>query len=80
MIDRVKKEKVIKGIEHCFNLWTCSGCPYRGKDECIKLLMEDALELLKAQEQEEDPCKNCQEFVCNDCKIWIEKYKGGGRA
>ena len=29
-------------------------------------LLEDTLELLKAQK--EKPCDNCQEFVCDGCK------------
>ena len=60
--------------------------------DALTATVKAALEQMEKKEQQsvdereesvderEDPCKNCQEFVCNDCKIWIEKYKGGGRA
>ena len=49
MIDR---EKVIKGIEQCIKPVLCRGCPYRGKGECVRLLMENVLVLLKADQVE----------------------------
>ena len=63
MIDR---EKVINGVEHCINPVSCKGCPYRGKGECVRLLMEDALELLKAQEP--------REMTPEDARANFEKY------
>lgn len=50
------REKVIKGLECCSNGICYAGkCPYENGDnesiECIKKLAEDALSLLKAQEQ-----------------------------
>ena len=53
MTDQEKREKVIKGMEHCIGD-NCSGdkwdkCEYSGHG-CIDALLEDALALLKAQE------------------------------
>lgn len=53
MIDR---EKVIKGFECCIRFDSCAECPYKTRDEyCfsgVKHMMEDALELLKADQAE----------------------------
>ena len=53
------REKVIKGLERCklFNKVNCDKCPYdyngrgNGKSECTAELAEDALALLKEQQQ-----------------------------
>lgn len=54
MTEQEKREKVIKGLEHCVNgLGECEVCPYdegRGKLACGKNLYFDVLALLKAQE------------------------------
>ena len=78
----IDRKKVIKGLrQHCDGSMfdRCGECPYYEIGdkpfECRDALLEDALGLLKAQEQEEDPCENCQEFTCDDCKIWEEKHK-----
>ena len=52
-MDDGKREKVIKGLECCkqgvnFADAVCGECPYRdGTDECIAILMADALEYIK---------------------------------
>lgn len=48
-------EKVIKGLEvcaHCESGFFCGDCPYEGTNErnCIEFLTEDALALLKEQQ------------------------------
>ena len=59
------KEKVIKGLEHCTDIFKkCEdGCPYYNKielPECNRL-KKDALALLKEQEAV---------VRCKDCKYW----------
>ena len=45
-------EKVIKGLENCTNEGFCADnhCLYENVDNCVDVLMRDALELLKEQE------------------------------
>lgn len=42
-------EKVIKGIESCLNQGYCvdNFCPYETHENCIDVLLKDALELIK---------------------------------
>ena len=53
--------KVIKGLEQCSNVDMCCmeiscyhpkylECPYHEEEECVKLLVKDVLELLKADD------------------------------
>lgn len=63
------REKVIKGLERCSSIDMCYmeiscyhpkylECPYHEESECVKHLVNDALELLKEQE-EIIHCKDC---------------------
>ena len=83
MIDR---EKVIKGLQHCFATANCDGCPY--EIECQKIsfktpenhcpILDDVLDLLK----EQDSCENCAIAIedrqpvvrCKECKYWRQLY------
>ena len=45
------REKVLKGLEICISPVCRTDCPYyNDRDGCSLMLMQDALELLKAQE------------------------------
>lgn len=54
--------------------------------DCVSVpMLRGALELLKADQyyrqalnemnEMDDVCKSCQEFTCDDCKIWDEKHR-----
>lgn len=61
--DRLKREKVIKGLECCvmpIDERNCHNCPIGFNDYCALILKRDALELLKAQEREIDFLKQMQ--------------------
>ena len=70
-------EKVIKGIEQCLNgegRRNCGNCPYLEED-CMASLQQDALELLKEQQEQLDElvppkkwiiCKACGHKLRND--------------
>ena len=49
------REKIIKGLDVCFNLQTkCSECPYNDIElvsECTQSLGNDTINLLKEQEE-----------------------------
>ena len=47
MIDR---NKVIDGLFTCTRPIVCRYCPYRGEGECVKHMMSDAHDLLKADQ------------------------------
>lgn len=59
----IKREKVIKGLEHCTShddgrdkfggVGKCGGCPYYGHD-CTDRMKKDALALLKEQHEQID--------------------------
>lgn len=49
MIDR---NKVIDGLFICTRPVVCRYCPYRGEAECVKHMMSDAHDLLKADKAE----------------------------
>jgi rubrerythrin len=51
------REKVIKGIEICLHPGSCRECPYYRVydttiEKCAKEMMQDALELLKEQQEQ----------------------------
>ena len=58
MIEKEKREKVIKGLERLFDNSGCLAiydsecdvCPYKAVNGCVDQIIKDALELLKAQE------------------------------
>ena len=55
-------ESIISELEECLELLGCVGT-----NEKCKRYVADALEFLKAQEEQERPCEMCQEFVCDGC-------------
>ena len=100
------RDKVIKGLMCCKLLHigatifgSCNNCPYQIKqgepcDIGIKRMFDDALALLKEQEEqvqiaheegfhdgymqamsETRPCKECQEFTCDGCKLKAVKWE-----
>lgn len=84
MIDREKREKVIKGLECCTHLSGdyCRKCPY-GEDiiaektpVCTGILAHDALKLLKAQEPIIPHLIDWGIYECRICKTRVDKtYK-----
>jgi len=77
MTEQEKREKIIKGLECCWDVqsgwkdarYVCSTCPYT--DNCIPCetlapLMEDALALLKGQEPVK-PTWRCGYAYCGKC-------------
>ena len=47
------RNKVIKGLEHCFVKRGCIGCPYHRPHEICKIKVgEDALALIREQQEE----------------------------
>ena len=87
MIDR---EKVIKGLrQHCDGSMVnrCRECPYYEMEpsKCRDALLKDVTDMLRGtylwtaesniMETLDDVCKSCQEFTCDDCKIWDEKHR-----
>ena len=90
MTEAEKRERVIKGMEICSaGEWNSTGgrdhtdCPYypAGYTGCTcKLLMRDALALLKAQEPVEPTIGRCEEYdghdswwyQCGKCKTPID--------
>ncbi len=62
-----KLEKVVKGLQHCFDT-KCEGCPYLKKTSCLDQLKNDALELLKARQwisvKDRLPVKTGEYIVC----------------
>ena len=77
-----EREKVIKGLETCSaGEWNSTGgrdhtdCPYypAGYTGCTcKLLMRDALALLKAQEPRVMTLEKAQTALHNDDVVWVE--------
>ena len=49
MIDR---NKVIDGLFICTRPVLCRYCPYKGEGECVKHMMSDAHDMLKADQAE----------------------------
>lgn len=69
-----KLEKVLKGIEICLHPGSCRECPYYRVydttiEKCAKEMMQDALELLKAQQKEIEKLTQARhsKVVCRDC-------------
>lgn len=70
------RERVIKGMIHHKDGCIINGdlCPYWTYEQCNRLLFNDALTLLK----EQDNCENCAIAIedrqlvvrCKDCKYW----------
>ena len=50
MTDAEKREKVIRGLEYCFKMGCDAKCPYIKEPGCTRVLLQDALALLKEQE------------------------------
>ena len=71
------REKVIKCLELCRKLTnSCEGCPYENVppvENCMLVMHDDALELLKEQEAVEPTLiregwnKNYNDYVCPRC-------------
>ena len=72
MIRLADLEKVLKALEICSKGTDCEDeCPYRNecREEQFADLAKDAFELLKGMKNvTENPCDNCQEFVCDGCE------------
>lgn len=79
------REKVIKGLECCMSESLCYKCPYKDKDECedgsyyYSKAIEDAIELLRAQDQSDKPREERHEVTINhvwgdDVEVWSEFY------
>ena len=49
----VDKEKLIRGLHCCAHTdgIECPNCPYWHDDDCVEMLMDDALAMLKEQEE-----------------------------
>ena len=63
------REKVIKGIDICLNRFHCGAeCPYYDNSGCQEQLRDDALALLKEQQEEienlKQTCQSMMEGVC----------------
>lgn len=68
------RENVIKGLRYCepYGYCTEKQCPYYECVGCLKLLRDNVLELLKAQ----DPIRpkvNIDTWVCGNCGTRIER-------
>ena len=66
MIDR---EKVLYGMSCCIHVSpgrTCRRCPYLNSNGCVRNLIADAFELLKAQASVV-PKKSDRYYVCGNC-------------
>ena len=47
----IDKNKVLFGLDCCIHLGWCKKCPYHGKEDiCTSLLAEDALKLIRYQD------------------------------
>lgn len=75
-------KKVIKGLEHCTNhrldgIERCVGCPYENQIiTCRGDILEEALELLKAQEKTKvifSQDDGSIETVCGNCGYGLDK-------
>ena len=64
-----KLEKVVKGLQHCFNT-KCEGCPYFKKPSCLDRLKNDALELLK--EREPRVIDISEIYTAKKLDVWFE--------
>lgn len=54
------REKVVNALECCIDGMLCAECGYEGLDRCFdKVLLADALSLLKEQEAKPLRCKKC---------------------
>lgn len=78
-----KKEKIINGLEHCRDLdiadmkWPPGTCPYYERGCCR--YMNDAIALLRAQDQSNKPREERHEITINhvwgdDVEVWSEFY------
>lgn len=63
-MNELERKKLKEGLEQCEKEATCSGCPYFSKIGCKKHLYQDALALIKEQEQKifelENRLKECE--------------------
>ena len=74
------REKVVKGLEVCTQPGSCRECPYwrvydSTIEQCVKELMLDALELLKEQEMEFEPCYDPATYTynCGYCGCYFDR-------
>lgn len=86
------REKVIKGIDICLNRFHCGAdCPYYDGNGCQEQLRQDALELLKEQDERWIPVtERLPRSIANKVLVYVqhedyvgyigyghyEKYKG----
>ena len=80
-MNRMDREKVIKGLECCNQVEEgCEVCPYYNDfNGCMLELREDALALLKEQEAV-IRCKDCKHYNIIGCSKgfgWCERYDIG---
>jgi len=72
-----KLEQVIYGLDCCSWGIKCSFCPYKDEPECRTVLMCDALNLLKRQENGIEPKTSKEEdgytwYYCGKCGYEID--------
>ena len=67
-----KLEQVIYGLDCCSWGIKCSFCPYKDEPECKTVLMCDALNLLKEQEQKNEIEPKRETGFWIDHKVWID--------
>ena len=73
------REMVIKGLERligtagCVAIYDsdCKSCPYKHVNGCVDQVLEDALELLKAQEPVK-PVVDVDTWTCGNCRHTLE--------
>ena len=94
VIREMKPEEVMKGLESCWSVPPCKGCPYRHiKDDkemppasCLRVLMLDALGLLhklleKKKRETIVRCKDCRYCEYPDAeREWCKKGHLHGNA
>jgi hypothetical protein len=77
------REKVIKGLETCSQktvLYVCGQCPYNNDDsdtyDCTQALSEDALALLKEQEEKLKFLDALYNYINpNDMEQYMQMYR-----